>query len=313
MKATISARSVALLIAILFVGVPALRLGWAALRVARAPEPTQGLPSADLGSTTSLRILPLYEEATADAGYLSGHGVSYLIRTDEATVLMDLGHNPAGSAVAPVAENAARAGLAPGEIDLLVLSHHHPDHMGGLRWRPETFAFAEGASLLAATAHAPEALELPGGPAEVAEEPAVLAPGVATLGRMSYVQAPPFSLWAPLGHEQVLALNVAGRGVVLITGCGHPTLERIVARAEALLEEPVVGVVGGLHYEGATAETVAGHVAFLAARDPQLVALSPHDSAPEAIAAFREAFPAAYREIRVGEAITFGGGQASAE
>lgn len=33
-------------------------------------------------------------------------------------------------------------------------------------------------------------------------------------------------------------------------GCGHATVERIVARAEALFEQPVVGIVGGFHYDG---------------------------------------------------------------
>ena len=44
-----------------------------------------------------------------------------------------------------------------------------------------------------------------------------------------------------------------GKGIVLIMGCGHPTVERIVARAEALFEQPVAGVAGGFHYEGKSA------------------------------------------------------------
>jgi len=34
----------------------------------------------------------------------------------------------------------------------------------------------------------------------------------------------------------------------MITGCGHPTMERLVSRAETLFGKQVVGVVGGLHY-----------------------------------------------------------------
>jgi 7,8-dihydropterin-6-yl-methyl-4-(beta-D-ribofuranosyl)aminobenzene 5'-phosphate synthase len=102
-----------------------------------------------------------------------------------------------------------------------------------------------------------------------------------------------------------LAVNVAGRGLALITGCGHPSLERIVARAEALFDRPVVGVIGGLHYEGMAAAELAPHIDFLAAREPAIVALSPHDSDALAIDAFRRAFPAAYRSLEVGQPIHF--------
>ena len=58
----------------------------------------------------------------------------------------------------------------------------------------------------------------------------------------------------------------------------------------------VIGVVGGLHYEGQTAADVVVPIEFLASRNPQLVALSPHDSSLEAIEAFRVAFPQAYQD-----------------
>ena len=101
-----------------------------------------------------------------------------------------------------------------------------------------------------------------------------------------------------------MVVHVAGQGLVLITGCGHPTLERLVIRLN-LYGLPVIGVVGGLHYEGQTAADVAAPIEFLASRNPQLVALSPHDSSPEAIEAFCAAFPQAYQDVAVGRSIQF--------
>lgn len=278
------------------------RWGWAYVQVARTAVPA-ALPNGDaLGSTQSLTILPLYEEAAVSPSYQSGHGVSYLVRSDAATILMDLGPDPA-----PLLDNMQQAGIAPDETDLLLISHNHPDHIGGLQWRPNAFTTHSGQSLLdLGAAYVPVAMDFPHAAAQVAEAPEIIAPGVATLGRMPFVQPFPFSLWQPLGYEQMLAVNVSGKGIVLITGCGHPTLERIVARAEALFAEPVVGVVGGLHYEALSAAEVAPHVQFLAVRAPQLVALSPHDNGPTAVAAFQAAFPTAYRHIQVGETIRFG-------
>jgi 7,8-dihydropterin-6-yl-methyl-4-(beta-D-ribofuranosyl)aminobenzene 5'-phosphate synthase len=100
-------------------------------------------------------------------------------------------------------------------------------------------------------------------------------------------------------------IEVAGKGLVLITGCGHPTLEKLVSRAEELYDKQVVGVVGGLHYGAASLEDIQPHIQFLEARQPGLVALSPHDSEAAVLDAFRAAFPEAYQFIRVGEAIRF--------
>lgn len=285
---------------IVFTAVILVRLGVAHWQVRQTASATTWADTTELGSTTSLTILPLYEEASVDESFQSGHGVSYLIRTDEMTILLDLGHNPEQVAWAPFLSNMQQAGLSTETIDMVFVSHLHPDHIGGIRPQPTNFSGMNVEAIFA-----PSAMDIGGQPAQVAVEPQVLGAGVAALGRMPFVQPFPFWLWQPLQYEQVLAVNVAGKGIVLITGCGHPTLERIVLQAEALFSEPVVGVVGGLHYEGLTRDELSPNIQFLAERNPQLVALSPHDSGTTALTAFEEHFSAAYRSIRVGEAIQF--------
>lgn len=278
------------------------RLAWAKWQVANTAVPPILITADELGETVELTVLPLYEEAAVSDAYERGHGVAYLVQTDAAAVLMDLGNNPEQTDPAPLLANMQQAGVAADAAEILFISHAHPDHTGGLG----QVGFDGRGLVTGETAvYAPEAMTVIGEEATVAAAPQILAPGVATLGRMPFVQPFPFWLWRPLAYEQVLAVNVAGRGVALITGCGHPSLERIVARAEALFDRPVVGVIGGLHYEGMTAAELAPHVDFLAAREPALAALSPHDSDALAIAAFRRAFSAAYRPIEVGRPIHF--------
>lgn len=260
-----------------------------------------------LKTTSRLEIIPLYEEAGASDDFIIGHGVSYLIRTDSATILMDVGDNPDGLSVPPFEQNMQKLGIGWDEIDRIVISHPHPDHVGGVvAWREHTVSMGD--------------FELPDDlgdrlifvPAPVifkgaihATVPTLPAPDVATTGVISYPEVFPLSLFEPKGTEQALVVNVAGEGLVLISGCGHPTLERFVERAESLYHLPVIGVVGGLHYEEASADDVQAHIQFLQARQPKLVSLSPHDSSPQALAAFEKAFTGSYHALRVGETIRF--------
>jgi 7,8-dihydropterin-6-yl-methyl-4-(beta-D-ribofuranosyl)aminobenzene 5'-phosphate synthase len=261
----------------------------------------------ELMTTSRLEIVPLYEEATASSDLISGHGVSYLIRTDTATILLDIGHNPDRTPVAPFMQNLQALGVDFNEIDRVVISHLHPDHVGGLTaWRQRTLSFGElpgemGERLV----FVPDAVQYKG--AIHATIPTLPAPDIATTGVMAFAEPWPLSLRAPVGYEQALVIQVAEKGLVLITGCGHPILEKLVARAESLYGAPVVGVVGGLHYEGLSAEDIQPQIAFLQSRSPVLVALSPHDSSPEVLTAFESAFGEAYHTLRVGETIRLQG------
>jgi 7,8-dihydropterin-6-yl-methyl-4-(beta-D-ribofuranosyl)aminobenzene 5'-phosphate synthase len=258
-----------------------------------------------LKTTSQLEIIPLYEEVGSDGDFLIGHGVSYLIRTDAATILMDIGDNPDQLEIAPFAQNMQKLGIDWNEIDRIVITHPHPDHVGGTTaWRQHTISFGElPGSMGDRLVFVPTKMAYPG--AIHATIPTSPGPDVATTGVISYPEVFPFSLFEPKGSEQALVVHVEGEGLVLIVGCGHPTLEKLVERAEGLYDLPVIGVVGGLHYEGATTEDVQPHIRFLEARQPKLVALSPHDSSPQAIEAFQAAFPESYHALQVGETIQF--------
>jgi len=258
-----------------------------------------------LAETDGLEIIPLYEAASVSPDLISGHGVSYLVRTDSATILLDVGHNPDGLAVAPFMQNMLSLGIAWDEVYRVVISHPHPDHVGGTKaWWQRTISFGElpdglGERLV----FVPHVSTYKG--AIHATIPALPAPDVATTGVISYLEVWPLSLIAPMGGEQALVVHVASQGLVLITGCGHPGLERLVTRAESLYGEQVVGVVGGLHFTNATAEEVQPQIHFLLSRPVSLVALSPHDSSSEALSAFESAFPSEYHPLMVGKSINF--------
>jgi 7,8-dihydropterin-6-yl-methyl-4-(beta-D-ribofuranosyl)aminobenzene 5'-phosphate synthase len=291
-------------------------------------------PISELGATARLEILPLIEFYTADPSLEGEAGVSYLVTTDQASILFDVGLNQDSLGVGPPPElphpsrllrNMARLGVTLDDIDTIVISHDHADHTGGTTWASRGTFSPSGRQpdLAGRRIFTPVPMTDPGAEPTGTPDPTVLARGVATTGTI-----PAALFFSGRVVEQALLVNVSGKGVVLIVGCGHQTLKRLLDRTEKLVGAPLYGIVGGLHYpvtqsrayvEGIglhqrfgtgkppwqllTMEEVDANVRLLAERQPKLVAISAHDSCDAAIAAFRAGFPGSYRELRVGDRI----------
>ena len=286
----------------------------------------------DVGTVKRLTILPLIDWYTArDPSTGSGQvlvgepGVSYLVRADETTILFDVGYNTRGEHPSPLLRNMAALGVEVTDIDMVVISHAHEDHVGGTsHMMQHTFALSgQPVDLKRIPAYVPVPLSNPTARVTVVDGPQVIAPGVASMGPIPRQLF--FLGWTP---EQSLAVDVEGKGIVVIIGCGHSTLQRIVDRAEMLFDEPLYGIVGGLHYpvtasrevkfglplqrllgtgklpwDPINRQDVETAIAYLEHRHPQLVALSPHDSCDWSIEAFRRAFGGVYQDVKVGKEI----------
>ena len=278
-----------------------------------------------LGTTKSLVILPLVDWYTSAKDLEGEAGVSYLLKTDNKTILFDVGLNRGSHDPSPLQHNMEKLGVTQNDFDAVVISHNHSDHVGGLKWqRRKTFSMSNRqADLGDKDVYAPEPMNYPGLKLVYAEKPMVIARGIATIGTISNQD-----FFLGRIQEQAVAINVLEKGIVLILGCGHQTLARIIDRAESLFEEPLYGIVGGLHYpvtdsrgkimgigvqkyvgtcrfpwRPITMAVVEENIALLKDRHLGIVAISAHDSCDATIARFREAFPTAFREIRVGQRI----------
>lgn len=257
----------------------------------------------DLGTTQKLEILPLIERHPSQPDLLGEAGVSYLIRTDHCNILFDVGRNTKRTEPSPLLQNMNKLGVSIDDFDTIVISHYHTDHVGGiapLLGRSFTLS-RQRVPLKDKRVFAPVPLTYPGLLPITSTDPLVIAPGVALMGVI------PFEPYYPRTYlvEQSLAIRVEGKGIVIITGCGHPTLSKILARARMLFDEPVWGIVGGLHYYNESFLSRAlVDIDWLASSSPlQLIAISGHDSIPAAMTAYEKAFPKIYREVRVGEKI----------
>jgi len=301
-----------------------IRLGRGIQAAERAWREHQPPALRDFGSTHSLSILPLVDWHAKGPGLQTEAGVSYLIRTDWSTILFDVGFNRHNRDPSPLLHNMQALGIGLNDFDTIVISHNHADHVGGMKWpRHRTFSLGnQQLDLSGKRVFTPVPMTYPGLTPVHAKDPTVIAEGVATTGTI------PRQLLIGWVEEQALVVNVAGKGLVLIVGCGHQTVPKLVSRTQAVFSEPIHGLVGGLHYpvpkgravvlglplqkliasgdgplRPVTQEEISANIDMLRHLDLGLVGLSGHDSSDEVIQQFRAAFGSAHRDVRVGERI----------
>ncbi len=188
-----------------------------------------------------LELTVLVEEKTEE-GYLSDAGVSYLFRTNQGSLLFDVGFGPERPTLA---YNADRMGIRLNQVDSLVISHLHPDHMGGIKASrskcvtlPKEIGLPDGQPCFL-----PAKAEARGFKAELIDRPQLLNAGIATTGPLARSL-----FFFGLTEEQALFANVKGKGLVVFTGCGHPTIELIVQMVNRLSNEDIYSIGGGLHF-----------------------------------------------------------------
>jgi 7,8-dihydropterin-6-yl-methyl-4-(beta-D-ribofuranosyl)aminobenzene 5'-phosphate synthase len=274
---------------------------------------------------------PQFEGGATAVGLLAEHGFASLVtvrRGDRtSTVLFDTGLSPTG-----MTENATRLDVDWSAVQAVVLSHGHFDHAGG-------FAGLAGATTsLPMTVHpgiwaqrrlAPPGVEPTMFPTlsrralafegfEVIErrQPSLLLDGsVLITGEVDRVtdfergmppvhQALVDGTWQhdPLViDDQALVVHVRGKGLVVLTGCGHAGAVNIVRHAMRLTGvDRLLALVGGLHLGGPAFEPVIPPtIAALQELAPDLVAPG-HCTGWKAQHALAAALPHAWVQGSVG-------------
>lgn len=293
-------------------------------KIEQAWQATEVERLGNFGSTKQLRITPLVNWRSSRPELKTEAGVAYFLETDEQQILFDVGFNKAGEKVSPLQHNMKALGIDMSSIDTVFLSHHHLDHSGGQNWVSRaSFSMGTKQSELAdVKIFAPVALEYPGSKVTTVRKPQVVGRGLASIGPIRR------RLFMGGTEEQALAINLAGKGIVLVVGCGHQTLGKILQRYDQLFDQPLYGIIGDLHYpvpngrltlfginlqrylasgtgpwSPLTALGVEADMKLLALRNPAVVGLGGHDSSDDAIVQFSKYFAERYRAVEVGRVI----------
>ncbi|MES3022944.1 MAG: DUF3703 domain-containing protein [Pseudomonadota bacterium] len=299
-------------------GVAAVEQAWKTTKVARL---------ADFGSTKSLEIIPLVNWHAQSGKFKTEAGVSYLVKTDRNTILFDVGWNALREDPSPLQHNMRELGVALSHVDTIFLSHAHRDHTGGQDWvDANTFSLGKAqVDLRGKRVFAPVPLTYPGVAVTTIAHPAPLLPGVASTGPIAR------RLFMGLVEEQALVINVEGKGLVVIVGCGHQTLPKLVKRLEEAFGVPVYGLVGDVHYpvpqgrlfaggldlqkrfasgngffSPITIDDINADMALLEKKKLGILALGSHDTSDEAIVHAERRFGDAFHRVSVGTPIRIG-------
>ncbi len=189
--------------------------------------------SADSGEKSSgIEIISVYDNYRAKPGLETAWGFACVVKTAQNTILFDTGGD-SGILLA----NMKKTGVSPSSVDKVVISHIHGDHAGGLRGflqvnsRVTVFipaSFPE--SVKSMTAESGAVVKEVSGPRKICGR-------VYTTGEL---YGPP--------PEQSLIIDCR-KGLIIITGCAHPGIVRIVEKAaEFMKTEDIYLVMGGFHH-----------------------------------------------------------------
>jgi 7,8-dihydropterin-6-yl-methyl-4-(beta-D-ribofuranosyl)aminobenzene 5'-phosphate synthase len=221
-------------------------------------------PSGMDADRASAQLTILYDAFGKSSSMQKDWGYAALVEIGGKRILFDTGNNPE-----ILARNAKAKSIDLSELDFVVMSHRHGDHMGGIPYllsvNPKVAIYAPKESFGVYGSDLPGAFfrkdpslppeqryydgtppavmrfgsAWPGANVQLIDKTTEIAPG---LHLISLVSDKP-------GTLELRELSVAvdsPEGMVIIVGCSHPGIDRIVEAATAI-NPRIQLVVGGLH------------------------------------------------------------------
>ena len=227
-----------------------------------------------------MQLIILYDNV-ARPPLREGWGFSALIELQDRKILFD-----AGADRLLLEHNVEKLGIDLSKITDVFLSHPHCDHVGGLSYVLERARRVR--------IWAPWVMEGYLRP-RAAKAKLILVKGPRRLGE---------GLWSTgtMGrrvkeHGLVIATE---KGPILITGCAHPGIDRMAARAARIAGGRLRLVLGGFHLDGASPERLNRVIAGL--REVAECVAPGHCTGEEAIAKLLARFPNSF-SLEVGKGL----------
>ena len=232
-----------------------------------------------------ISITILYDNYVFTEGLKSDWGFSCILKGTEKTVLFDT-----GTKAELFLENIEKLKIDPKEVDIVVISHNHGDHTGGL------FAFLGKNSnvsvYLPPSCSSSFVQDVKGTGARVVipDAPVEICKGAHLTG--------------PMGTqiiEQSMIVDTA-EGIVVITGCAHPGIVDIVRKSKEIIPNDIYMVLGGFHLQRKTEAELKQIISEFRKLDVRKVGPT-HCTGDRAIKMFKQAYESDFVRMGVGRTL----------
>lgn len=271
--------------------------------------------------SANVQITVLYDAFGKDSQMQKDWGYAALVEFGSKRILFDTGNNPE-----VLAHNAKAKGIDLTKLDFVVMSHRHGDHMGGLSYvlslNPHVTIYApkEGFGVYGAdlpstfyrkdSSLTPEQRYYDGAPPEImrfgsawpsahfqlVDKNTEIAPDIHLI---TLVSDKPGTLEL---RELSLAINTS-EGLVIVVGCSHPGVDKIMESAVAI--NPRIHLIaGGFHLVVAPDTDIERIVTTLHDRFKIEYVAPGHCTGEPAFAALRKVFGDRYIYAGLGTTLT---------
>ena len=222
------------------------------------------------GEASEITLTRIYDNVPKNPALATRWGTASLIEGLDKTILFDT-----GGLWAILLSNMRELGINPETIDVVVLSHIHSDHTGGL----EGLLRVNDHLCVYLPAPFPQRIKkrIAAGGADVIEVdgPVKICDRAFSTGTMG-----------TFFKEQALVIE-SEDGIIVITGCSHPGVENFVSRAMEITGGRVYFVTGGFHLGLSTSGRIRGTVDQLKRMNVRKVGPS-HCTGKRAMQIFRD-------------------------
>ena len=236
--------------------------------------------------TDAVKITVIYDNNPTTMDLQTDWGFACLIEIDKNKILFDTGDNGI-----ILMKNMEKLGIDPKSMDVVILSHFHHDHTGGLEDFLKANSNVKVYYLKSFPGDIVNVIKHSGAEAVPVSEFMEILPDVFTLGEIQG-DIP----------EQSLAVR-SPEGIVIITGCAHPGIINILQRAKSeFADELIYLVIGGFHLHRLNEDEISEVIQKMF--DMKILSVAPtHCSGTTARHMFKEKFDADYVEVGVGKVI----------
>ena len=241
--------------------------------------------TTESGIATPVTIDVIYDNFICLKGTTADWGYSVVIEGLAQEVLFDTGTKPD-----LFESNFRKIGIDPATIDIMVLSHEHGDHTGGIS---SFVKMKTGIPLIIPHSFTGSFLKQMvrlGLKPVLVDEPSMICDHLFTSGEFDYKIA-----------EQSLILDTR-KGLVVMTGCAHPGINEMLKLIKEDFNKNIYMVFGGFHLMNKTQKEMDEIISGMKSLGVVKCGAT-HCSGDSQIEMFRKAFGDDYFELGVGNKI----------